>query len=320
MRVALVSSGGDAPGVNAFIRAFVRVAVSNSLEVIGVERGFLGLIEGNFRQLTPRDVSGIINTGGSILKSSRCEPFKTLEGLGRAVENLKSRKVGWLVAIGGDGSLRGAKEFSDLSGIPSTVIASSIDNDIAGIDETIGFDSAVNTAVEAIDKVRDTAVTYDRVFIVEVMGRHRGFLALDVALASGAEIAVIPEHPISYEDIAMRIREMGALGKKSSIIVKAEGAMGEPFEMASKLSSLSEYDFRVVVLGHIQRGGVPSARSRDLACLFGNHAVKLILEDKANRLVGLGDGHVADLDIVESYRGVKMIDKEKYRLVSTLAI
>jgi len=320
MNIAVVTSGGDAPGMNAAIRAVVRAASGQGLRVIGVEKGFLGLIENLFRPLTPRDVSGIINTGGSILKSSRCDLFKTPEGLEKASENLKSWKVDWVIALGGDGSMRGALSLSKVSGIPVTVIASSIDNDIAGIDETIGFDSAVNTAVEAIDKIRDTAVTYDRVFIVEVMGRNRGFLALEVALASGAEFAVIPEHRISIEEIGKRIRQMGEIGKKSSIIVKAEGAMGDPFQMASQLRRLTGYDLRVTVLGYIQRGGVPTARSRNLACLFGNHAVKLAIEGKKNRLVGLKDGKVVDLDIEESCSSIKKIDEDKYELVSILAV
>jgi 6-phosphofructokinase 1 len=320
MNIAVVTSGGDAPGMNAAIRAVVRAASGQGFRVLGVEKGFLGLIESLFKPLTPRDVSGIINTGGSILKSSRCEFFKTPEGLKKASENLKSQKVDWVIAMGGDGSMRGAASLSKASGIPVTVIASSIDNDIAGIDETIGFDSAVNTAVEAIDKIRDTAVTYDRVFIVEVMGRSRGFLAVEVALASGAEFAIIPEHSITIEEIAKRIRQMGEIGKKSSIIVKAEGALGDPFEMASRIRGLTGYDLRVTVLGYIQRGGVPTARSRNLACLFGSHAVELVVEGKENRLVGLKDGRVIDVDIEESCRRVKEIDEKKYRLVNTLAI
>jgi 6-phosphofructokinase 1 len=320
MNIAVVTSGGDAPGMNAAIRAVVRAASGQGFRVLGVEKGFLGLIESLFKPLTPRDVSGIINTGGSILKSSRCELFKTPEGLKKASENLKSQKVDWVIAMGGDGSMRGAASLSKASGIPVTVIASSIDNDIAGIDETIGFDSAVNTAVEAIDKIRDTAVTYDRVFIVEVMGRSRGFLAVEVALASGAEFAIIPEHSITIEEIAKRIRQMGEIGKKSSIIVKAEGALGDPFEMASRIRGLTGYDLRVTVLGYIQRGGVPTARSRNLACLFGSHAVELVVEGKENRLVGLKDGRVIDVDIEESCRRVKEIDEKKYRLVNTLAI
>lgn len=320
MNIAVVTSGGDAPGMNAAIRAVVRAASAQGLRVMGVEKGFLGLIENLFKPLTPRDVSGIINTGGSILKSSRCDLFKTPEGLEKASENLKSWKVDWVIALGGDGSMMGALSLSEVSGIPVTVIASSIDNDIAGIDETIGFDSAVNTAVEAIDKIRDTAVTYDRVFIVEVMGRSRGFLALEVALASGAEFAVIPEYRISIEEIAKRIRQMGEIGKKSSIIVKAEGAMGDPFQIASQIRALTGYDLRVTVLGYIQRGGVPTARSRNLACLFGNRAVELAMENRKNRLVGLKDGKVVDLDIRESYSSFKKIDEDKYKLVNILAV
>ncbi|MEM4609596.1 MAG: ATP-dependent 6-phosphofructokinase [Thermoproteota archaeon] len=320
MNIAVVTPGGDAPGVNAAIRAVVRSAASQGFEVLGVERGYMGLIENSFRKLSPRDVSGIINLGGSMLKSSRCELFKTPEGLEKASDNLKTMNVDWLVAIGGDGSMKGAKEISEVSGIPVTVLAASIDNDIAGVDETIGFDTAVNTAVGAIDKIRDTAVTFERDFIVEVMGRQRGFLAVDVALASGAEIALIPEHPVNHEDIGQRLLKMASLGKKSSIIVKAEGAMGNPFEMASRLSRLTGYDFRVTVLGHIQRGGAPSARSRTLACLFGNHAVRLISEGKKNRVIVLRDNRVVDISILDSYTSVKKIDEDKYRLVSLLAI
>ncbi|MBO3839531.1 MAG: ATP-dependent 6-phosphofructokinase [Thermoproteota archaeon] len=320
MNIAIITSGGDAPGMNAAIRAVVRAASGQGFKTLGVEKGFLGLIENLFKPLTPRDVSGIINTGGSILKSSRCDLFKTTEGLEKASENLKSRKVDWVITMGGDGSMRGALSLSKFSGIPVTVIASSIDNDIAGIDETIGFDSAVNTAVEAIDKIRDTAVTYDRVFIVEVMGRNRGFLAVEVALASGAEFAVIPEYPITVEEIAKRIRQMGEIGKRSSIIVKAEGAMGDPFQTASQLRELTGYDLRVTVLGYIQRGGVPTARSRNLACLFGSYAVELVAEGKKNRLVGLKDGYIVDINIEESCKNIKKIDEKKYKLVSILAV
>ncbi|MEM3712231.1 MAG: ATP-dependent 6-phosphofructokinase [Thermoproteota archaeon] len=320
MNIAVVTSGGDAPGMNAAIRSVVRTASGQGFRVIGVEKGFLGLIENLFKPLTPRDVSGIINTGGSILKSSRCDLFKTPEGLEKASENLKAQRIDWVIALGGDGSMRGASSLSGVSGIPVTVIASSIDNDIAEIDETIGFDSAVNTAVQAIDKIRDTAVTYDRVFIVEVMGRNRGFLALEVALASGAEFAVIPEYMITVEEIAKRIRQMGEIGKKSSIIVKAEGAIGDPFQMASKLRESTGYDLRVTVLGYIQRGGVPTARSRNLACLFGKRAVELAAEGKKNRLVGLKDGRVVDLNIREACESIKKIDDEKYKLISMLAI
>ena len=317
-RIGVVTAGGDAPGMNAAIRAVVRSAIHNGLEVIGFERGYAGLIEGLARPLKARSVSGIINLGGTILKTRRCEKMKTQEGIEKAAENLKKHKIDGLVAIGGDGTFRGASKLYEASGIPIIGIPATIDNDVSGTDTTIGFDTAVNTALSAIDKIRDTATSHERIFVVEVMGRRRGFLALEVGLAGGAEIILIPEVKFSMEEVCEKVRSAHKAGKTSEIIVMAEGA-GDSREVVKRIAEETGYQVRLTVLGYIQRGGNPTAKSRILASQFGYHAVELLLSGEKKRMVGIQNGKIRSVDLDYSWRVWKKIDLEKYRIAGILS-
>ncbi len=279
-KIAVVTTGGDAPGMNAAIRAAVRTANFLGMKIFGVKRGWWGFIENDFIHLRNGDVSGIIARGGTILKTHRCPLSKTKEGMAAIVRNLKKIAPDGLIVIGGDGSMRAAYEVSKRCSVPIIGIPASIDNDIAGTDETIGFDTAINTALYAIDKIRDTATSHERVFIVEVMGRRRGFLATSVGIASGAEIILIPEIKWRKEKILEALLSFER--KKSSlIIVMAEGA-GSSAELAEYISANSKIHVRVSKLGYIQRGGAPSVDSRFLASIFGYEAVRLLESGKKN--------------------------------------
>ena len=317
-KIGLVTSGGDAPGMNAAIRAVVRVAYSHGLEVLGFERGWEGLLTNTFRRLTPRNVGGILHLGGTILHTSRSPEFEKVEGIRKAAETLALNKVDGLVVVGGDGSLRGALELSKetdalIVGIPAT-----IDNDVFGTDETIGFDSAVNTAVTEIDKIRDTANSHDRVFIVEVMGRKRGFLALTIGLTVGAEVILVPEVEYSLESIVRTLEVNGAKGKKSGIIVVAEG-IGDTRKLLKEIEEKAGVQVRLSVTGYAQRGGNPTARSRLLANLFGNKAVELLLNRQGNRMVGLEEGKVTSIDLKDVCSNEKLLDLSLMKLAQTLA-
>jgi 6-phosphofructokinase 1 len=317
-RIAVVTSGGDAPGMNAAIRAVVREAIYHKLEIFGIQRGYTGLIENQFIHLNLRSVSGIINHGGTILKTVRCPEIRKPAGLKTAVENLKKNGIEGLVVIGGDGSLAAAGKIS-ANGIPTVCIPASIDNDIFGTDETIGFDTALDTAVEALDKIRDTAASHERVFIVEVMGREHGFLALAVGLASGAEYILVPEIKFNAEKVCAELKKEHRKGKTSIIVIFAEGA-GNPYELAAKVNKCTGLEARVSSLGYIQRGGSPNGRSRILACRFGERAVKLLLRGQKNRLVGILNGKVSDTPFSKVLRGEKKIDTGLYRLATELSI
>jgi 6-phosphofructokinase 1 len=317
-RIGLVTSGGDAPGMNAAIRAVVRVAYSQGLEVLGFERGWEGLLTNTFRRLTPRNVGGILHLGGTILRTSRSPEFREVEGIRKAAEILALNNVDGLVVVGGDGSLRGALELSRetdalIVGVPAT-----IDNDVFGTDETIGFDSAVNTAVTEIDKIRDTANSHDRIFIVEVMGRKRGFLALTIGLTVGAEIILVPEVEYSLDQIVRTLEINGAKGKKSGIIVAAEG-IGDTHKLLKEIEEKAGVEVRLSVTGYAQRGGNPTARSRLLANLFGEKAVELLTNNQGNRMVGLEDGKVTSIDLKEVCSNEKQLDLTLMKLAQTLA-
>jgi len=286
LSVGVVTAGGDAPGMNAAIRCCVRSLLANEAKVLGIKRGYRGLIEKDFEHLTSRSVSGIINLGGTILKTARCEEIRSEEGLEAASKNLRELSLDYLIVIGGDGTFRAAGELSRRSGVPCVGIPASIDNDIEGTEETIGFDTAVNTAVEAIDKIRDTAISHERFFIVEVMGRGSGFLAITVGLASGAEFILIPEMPPKIEAIIERYRVMKSLGKTSMIAVLAEGAV-EGSTLASELKRNVDAEVRFSSIGYIQRGGAPTVRSRILANLFSSKAVEMVLDGKGDSMVGI---------------------------------
>ena len=316
--IGVVTSGGDAPGMNAAIRAVVRIAYSKNFHVLGFKRGWEGLTTNMSRALTPRSVGGILQLGGTILYTSRCSQFRRREGLKKAAETLVSNSVEGLIVIGGNGSFKGALELcketdTSIVGIPAT-----IDNDVFGTDETIGFDTAVNTAVTEIDKIRDTAISHERVFIVEVMGRKRGFLALTVGLTVGAEVILIPEVEYTKENIFKTLRENSAKGKKSGIIVVAEG-IGDIHKLAREIEENTGAEVRLSILGYAQRGGNPTARSRLLANLFANKAVELLSKKRGNRIVGLQRGKITSIELEKSCRTEKPLDLNLLKLANILA-
>jgi len=314
-KIAIITPGGDAPGMNAAIRAVVRAGLKHNFELYGIYRGYQGLLEKDIKQLNSRSVSGIIYKGGTILKSSRCEKIKTLDGLNQAIEVLKEFKFDYLVVIGGDGSIKAASKISKY--VPVICIPASIDNDVYGTDETIGFDTAIDTAVSAIDKIRDTATSFERVFVVEVMGREHGYLALAVAVASGAEVVIIPEVKYDLDKIAKKLSKDKQKGKTSEIIIFAEGA-GNVREFALKLEAKINIPVRVSSLGYIQRGGAPSARSRILASLFGEYAVELISKNIKNKVVVIKNNKIECIDIKTVVSKEKPIDKNLLKLVDEL--
>jgi 6-phosphofructokinase 1 len=316
--IGLVTSGGDAPGMNAAIRAVVRIAYSKKFQVLGFRKGWEGLITNTFRTLTPRSVGGIVHLGGTILRTSRCPQFRKREGIRKAAEALALNDVDGLIVIGGNGSFRGASELSKETDIPVAGVPATIDNDVFGTDETIGFDTAVNTAVTEIDKIRDTAISHERVFIVEVMGRERGFLALTVGLTVGAEIILIPEVKYTNEKIFKTIKESSAKGKKSGIIVAAEG-IGDTRKLAAEIEEKTEVEVRPSILGYAQRGGNPTARSRLLASLFANKAVELLSKKRGNRIVGLQKGEITSIKLEKSCKTEKPLDLNLLKLANILA-
>jgi len=316
--IAIVTSGGDAPGMNAAVRAVTRIASSKSVQVIGFERGWEGVMKNDFIQLTPRSVSGIIQLGGTMLRTSRSLEFRTREGVRKGADTLASNGVDGLVVIGGNGSFGGALDLSRETDTLIVGVPASIDNDVFGTDETIGFDTALNTAVDQIDKIRDTAISLDRVFIVEVMGRTRGFLALMVGLTVGAEIILVPEVKCDVGKIVEMIRENCAKGKKSGIIVAAEG-IGDTRQIGQDIEKESGTEVRLSVLGYAQRGGSPTGRSRLLADLFADKAVELLLKGEGKRIVGLQDGRIATIDLEKSCKTEKPLDVELLKLASVLA-
>ncbi|RLI17798.1 6-phosphofructokinase [Candidatus Bathyarchaeota archaeon] len=318
-RIAIVTSGGDAPGMNAAIRAIVRTAYPKGIKIYGFRRGYEGLIEDNKVELAPRSVGGIIHLGGTILHTVRCPEFKTKTGLRKAAETLKKNKIDGLIVIGGNGSFKGAYELSQLSETAIIGVPATIDNDVYGTDETIGFDTAVNTAVSLIDKIRDTAVSHERVFIVEVMGRKRGFIALEVGLTVGAESILVPEIKIDMDKICDKIIENSRKGKRSNIIVAAEG-VGITRKLAKYIEEKTKCEVRVTVLGHVQRGGHPTAKSRMLACLFGEKAVKMLLEEKRNKITAIKGNKITEADLKEAFEREKPLNLELLKLAEKLAI
>jgi 6-phosphofructokinase 1 len=316
--IAIVTSGGDAPGMNAAIRAITRIASLKKVQVLGFERGWEGLIKNNFVPLTPRSVSGIIQLGGTILRTSRSLEFRTPEGIKKAAETLISNNVDGLAVIGGNGSFGGAKDLSKKTNTLIVGIPASIDNDIFGTDETIGFDTALNTAVDEIDKIRDTAISHERIFIVEVMGRARGFLAVTVGLTVGAEIILVPEVKFNVKKIVQKLEENSAKGKKSGIIIAAEG-VGDTRKLGEEIEKEAGVEVRLSVLGYAQRGGSPTGRSRLLADLFADKAVELLLKEEDKRIVGLQKGKITSIDLEESCRTEKPLDLDLLKLASVLA-
>ena len=316
--IGVVTSGGDAPGMNAAIRAVVRIAYLKNFQVLGFERGWEGLITNTFEVLTPRSVGGILHMGGTVLYTSRCPRFRKREGVRKAAETLASNNVDGLVVIGGNGSFKGASGLSKETDTLVVGVPATIDNDVFGTDETIGFDTAVNTAVTEIDKIRDTAISHERVFIVEVMGRKRGFLALTVGLTVGAEIILVPEVEYRKEKVLKTLKENSAKGKKSGIIVAAEG-IGDTRKLAREIEEKTGVEVRLSILGYAQRGGNPTARSRLLASLFAEKAVELLSKGQGDRMVGLQKGRITSVDLEESCKTEKPLDLNLLKLANTLA-
>lgn len=318
-KIAIVTSGGDAPGMNAAIRALTRLAISSGLEVLGFIRGWEGIIKNNYVELDSRAVGGILHLGGTILKTTRCKEFRTEDGLRKAAENLMKHDIDGLIVIGGDGSARGARELSRYVDSKIIVLPASIDNDIYGTDETIGFDTAVNTALTEINKIRDTAISYERTFLVEVMGRRRGFLALEIGLTAGAEIILVPEVEYDKQKIYEILKRNAAKGKRSSIIVVAEG-VGDTWKLAEGIRRNVGTEVRVSVLGYVQRGGSPTARSRLLAALFSQKAIELLLDGVGSRVIGIRGDEITSVSFDEACEKVKPLNLDLLRLAEKLAI
>jgi len=318
-KIGVFTSGGDAPGMNACVRAVVRSGIFNGCEVVGIQYGYEGMIAGEFVDLQARSVSNIIQRGGTILRTARSDRFLSAEGRSEAARQLESAGIEGVVAIGGEGTFRGASALREEHGTLVIGVPGTIDNDLFGTDYTIGYDTAVNTAMEAIDKIRDTAASHDRLFYVEVMGRDTGFIALDVGISSGAEHIAVPEHQTDAHDLK---DELEALKRKksSAIIIVAEGEdEGGAFSLAEKVKGAGGYDYRVCVLGHIQRGGTPSARDRLLGSRLGVAAVEALLEGQSDGMVGEIHGKITLTPLFETWSKRKSIDKELWRLAAMLA-
>lgn len=317
-KVAVLTSGGDAPGMNAAIRAVVRKSIFHGIDIYGIENGFQGLMEGNIKKMELGSVGDIIQRGGTILFSARSEAFKTPEGQKRGIEQLKKFGIEGLIVIGGDGSFRGAQKLTE-NGFPCIGVPGTIDNDIPGTDFTIGFDTALNTIIEAIDKIRDTATSHERTYVIEVMGRDAGDLALWAGLADGAESILIPEKKDDFEEVINKLKRGHERGKKHSIIILAEG-VGSGFAYGQRIQDATNLETRVTVLGHIQRGGSPTASDRVLASRLGAKAVDLLLEGKGGRIVGIQKNVLVDHDILEILDQKHEVDMEMYKLSSELSI
>lgn len=317
--IAVLTSGGDAPGMNAAVRAVVRTACQRGIKVYGVDRGYTGLIKGDVHEMNLRSVSDIITRGGTILYSARCPEFKTEEGIQKAVDTCKRVGIDGMVIIGGDGSFRGARDLS-LRGIPCIGLPGTIDNDISCTDYTIGYDTCLNTIVQMVDRIRDTSESHDRCTVVEVMGRGAGYLALESGIAVGATSILVPEVEHDIErDIIARIREFQKTGKRHFIVIVAEG-VGGTAEIAKKIEAETGVESRATILGHVQRGGSPTARDRIMASQMGSRAVDLLTQGIGNRVVGIRDNKIVDFDIFEALKMTKTIDMKDYELAHEISI
>ena len=322
-KIGVLTSGGDAPGMNAAIRSVVRTCSYYNIECVGVYQGYQGLIEGTFVNLNARSVSNIINRGGTILKSARSLEFKTVEGRIKAFDNFKEQGLDALVVIGGDGSFTGAMIFQKEHNVPVIGIPGTIDNDIFGSDLTIGYDTAMNTVVDAIDKIRDTASSHNRLFFVEVMGRDAGFIALNTGIAGGAEEILIPEENLGLERLVESLKISSRSGKSSSIVVVAEGERSGKtvFELAEYVESHFEnYEVKVSVLGHVQRGGSPTVVDRVLASRLGVAAVEGLLDGKSNIMVGVLNNHVESTPLSRAIKEHNKINKNLLRVAEIMSV
>ncbi len=321
-RIAVFTSGGDAPGMNAALRAVVRTASFHDLHVYGINRGYEGMIDGDLKRLERRDVANIIHRGGTILKTARSKRFMEAEGRQQAFESLQAFDIDACIAIGGNGTFTGAHVFGQehpmsIIGIPGT-----IDNDLYGTDYTIGFDTAVNTAIEAVDRIRDTADSHNRLFFIEVMGRHAGYIALHTAIASGAESVLIPEIETSLESLVDRLRKNAKRKKLFSLIIVAEGTpLGNANEIARKISEhVSDFEIKVTIIGHLQRGGAPNGLDRVLASRLGHSAVEGLLNGKSDMMVGILDDEIAYTPFEDAIHKQKDINNDLVRMAEILAM
>ena len=321
-KIGVLTSGGDAPGMNAAVRAVVRASVYYGIDIYGIYKGYDGLIKGNMEQLYVRSVSNILSRGGTFLLSARSKEFRTVEGRQKAFENFKANGLDALVVIGGDGSFTGADIFSQEYDIPVIGIPGTIDNDLSGTDFTIGYDTACNTALDAIDKIRDTASSHERLFFVEVMGRDAGFIALNAAISGGAVAMIVPEHNWSIEALINRLKKGAANQKASNVVIVAEGChLGSSYEIAEKVKEqIPEYDIRVSVLGHMQRGGSPTNLDRVLASRMGVAAVEGLREGQSKVMVGIVNNKIAYTPIGEAIKTIKRLDTEEFRIAKILSI
>ena len=317
--IGVLTSGGDAPGMNAAIRAVVRAGISKGMKIKGVRRGYSGLIDGDIIDLDARSVSDIIHRGGTMLYTARCPEFKTQEGIDKGVETCKEHGIEGIVVIGGDGSFRGARDLS-LNGIPCVGIPGTIDNDISSTEYTLGFDTAMNTVVDMVDRLRDTSQSHERCTVVEVMGRKAGYLALETGIAVGATSILVPE--VEYDlqkDVIDKINEIKKTGKKHFIVIIAEGVGGTD-EIAKNIQAATGIDTRATILGHVQRGGNASVRDRVMASVMGYHAVSLLEKGVGNRVVVLRNDQILDKDIYEALAMPKEFDLEKFKMATELAV
>ncbi len=317
-RIGVLTSGGDAPGMNAAVRAVVRKAIYHGLEVVGIHRGFLGLLHKEFVKLSLGSVADIIHRGGTMLRTARCEEFKTAEGQARGVDNLQEEGIDGVIVIGGDGSFRGALALAN-HGIAVVGVPATIDNDLPGTDYSIGFDSAVNNVVDAIDKIRDTATSHERTFVIEVMGRRAGHIALLGGLAGGAESILIPEIPFDMDEVVFKLQRGLNRGKLHSIIIVAEGA-ASGLAVGEEIRRRTGLETRITILGHLQRGGTPTALDRIIASRMGATAVDLLRIGESKKMVGIVAGKLVATDLDEALKQKKELDREILELAGILAI
>ena len=316
-KIGVLTSGGDAPGMNAAIRAVVRTGAYYGIKVCGVKRGYNGLINGEMIDMNARSVSDILQKGGTVLQTARCLEFKDEAGVKKGCEIAKVFGLDGLIVVGGDGSFRGARDLSR-AGLPTIAMPGTIDNDIDCSEYTIGFDTCLNTVIEAVDKIRDTSSSHERCSVIEVMGRNAGYIAINAGIACGAEVILIPERKFDFdEDVLRPILEGKARGRRQSIVIVAEG-IGGVIEMAKQIEAKTGIESRATILGHIQRGGSPSARDRVIASQMGSKCVELLLEGKSNRIVCLRDGKISDVDIEEGLAMKKEIPQDMIELAGKL--
>ncbi len=316
-RIGVLTSGGDAPGMNAAVRAVTRAAIKKGFEVIGIRRGYNGLLNNDMIKLTARDVSNIIQRGGTEIFTARCKEFKEWENVVKAKEICEQNNMTGIVVIGGDGSFRGAADLSR-AGIPCVGLPGTIDNDIQCSEYTIGYDTAMNTVMELVDKLRDTSHSHERCAVVEVMGRHAGHIALNTGIACGATAVLVPEIPYDMDDVVEKIKEGRKTGKEQFIIIVAEGVGGTE-EIAKKINAATGIESRATILGHVQRGGSPTVRDRVVASEMGFYAVELLEKGIGNRVVGMKDGKVYDVDIQEALSMKKPFDERLYKIANDIS-